>query len=100
MAGSVLLEKEETKRYIEQSSEFAKALNLKLLKYKFRHAPSQVRDLINDCLQLNPAKRKSAGELIQSPLFNELRMQIKDRAQPKELVLPVDLLKEHDYNHI
>lgn len=52
--------------YYEQSREFVKQLNPQLLRKKLRHAPELVLELINDCLQLNPANRKSASELLKS----------------------------------
>lgn len=54
-------------------SSLAKQMPPKPLKEVFEHLPEDMYQVINKCLQIDPQKRLSAGELLQLKAFKNLQ---------------------------
>lgn len=84
--------------YLNQVSMEVKNLSKKPLEKKLSDVPSDLVDLVKQCLTFDPSERGSAKELFSHPAFKDIREPAFELEAPRKLSCAIDELKSKDYS--
>ena len=84
--------------YMKESLEYVKTLKARSLFKKHKGAPKVVVSFLEQCFEINPAARKTAEELIEHELFQDIRNKTFEPSPSQRITCPLDTLKDEEYS--